>query len=706
MSIMTELVERSLRRAKDLRIEETIRDLTGKDQMRGYGPDQVGIRRATLTAGGQDPLAVQRRLERMIAGNDLTDISYLSRGFLCSHAVGRIVIREEGRLTGHGTGFLVAPGVLLTNHHVLSSIRMVAESSVQFQYERDVRGSDLTPVEFTFLTKPEPIIHQDLDIAIVCVSPTSLTGEHLEPFGWLKLSPEPGKGFIGEYLTIIQHPNGERKQICVRENKLLKYVDDAPYVWYQTDTVAGSSGSPVFNDTWDVVALHHSSVPRTKTVDGKDVWLTRDGKPWSPEMGDDAVDWMANEGIRVSHIVTYLKREWPEHPLAVGILDAPLPAVKPPVPGVGGECRSARLTVPVEIELRLGDLSGPPNVAGSARPTGSAPSSIPLLLERVEINQDDYAKRNGYDPAFLGRDCPVPLPEITSDAFGTVLAVKGKNTELAYWNYSVVMNKDRRLAFFSAANVDPGKFSGKRDAAGDKWYKDTRIPEELQIGADFYGEQKTFEASRASSPFDQGHLTRRKDLQWGDTAKQAKRNGDDSFHYTNCSPQHWQFNQNNKACGIWFRLEESAISTLSDSGKLCIINGPVFNAPLCTTGPDGKFVLSLKGPRKPDGMFGGVRIPRMFFKVIAFKRSGNLVARAFVVTQEGLLATVDRYRTPEEAAVLTGDEIRLYQVTLDALAELTSLDFGSLTTARAEIDQEAAWAAGNRPIEDERELIL
>src|SRR5262249_60859781 len=167
-----------------------------------------------------------------------------------------------------------------------------------------------------------PLISRELDFALVQVEPRSLRGEALEPFAWLRLDPTPGKAFVGEYLTIIQHPKGERKHICVRENNLLKCADRNRYVWYETDTVSGSSGSPVFNNSWDVVAVHQSSVPETKRVKGKDVWLTRDGKVWTADMGEDEIAWKANEGIRVSRIVEHLSSKHATHPLARAVLTA------------------------------------------------------------------------------------------------------------------------------------------------------------------------------------------------------------------------------------------------------------------------------------------------------------------------------------------------------------------------------------------------
>ena len=195
-----------------------------------------------------------------------------------------------------------------------------------------------------------------------------------------------------------------------------------------------------------------------------------------------------------------------------------------------------RILVPVEIGVKIGidDQIGRPAV--SAAPKEPSPSIQQLrVIEKVDIDQD-YSERNGYNPKYLGNGLVVPLPRIAKNPFGKPLFIKGKDAELKYWNYSVVMNQDRKLAFFSAANVDSGKFLGNRDADGDKWFTDNRIDKRYQVGAEFYKKQREFEADRTSNPFDQGHLSKRGDLQWGSDDDEAKRNGDDSFHYTNCAP--------------------------------------------------------------------------------------------------------------------------------------------------------------------------
>src|SRR5262249_7121721 len=147
------------------------------------------------------------------------------------------------------------------------------------------------------------------------------SSRELSNWGWLRLSGQPGKGDLGEYLTIVQHPAGQMKQVCVRENKLLQYMENT--VWYMTDTLGGSSGSPAFNRFWQVMALHHSGVPKK---DSQGRWLTKDGKVWDESMDESLVDWIANEGIRISSIVADLKVSMGTHPMVKAVLEAAPPA--------------------------------------------------------------------------------------------------------------------------------------------------------------------------------------------------------------------------------------------------------------------------------------------------------------------------------------------------------------------------------------------
>ena len=106
---------------------------------------------------------------------------------------------------------------------------------------------------------------------------------------------------MGEPVNVVGHPMGRLKEIAIRNNSLQTVLDE--FLHYKTDTEPGNSGSPVFNDQWEIVALHHSGVPRT---DEQGNWLKPDGTRWRPQDGDDAIDWIANEGARVSVLLRHL----------------------------------------------------------------------------------------------------------------------------------------------------------------------------------------------------------------------------------------------------------------------------------------------------------------------------------------------------------------------------------------------------------------
>ena len=275
-------------------------------------PEKRRIRLRQLMAQSDDPQMAQIGLERIIQGNDLDGINYLAKGTLASRSVCRIQLKDaRSNLLGYGTGFLIGPNILITNHHVFGKPADAANSIADFDYELDVFGMERTPVRFAFEPKKLFYTNDKLDFSLVAVASRSQAGDqNLADFGWLPLSGEPGKGDPGEYLTIVQHPSGQPKQVCVRENKLLKYVGD--FVWYMTDTTPGSSGSPAFNRFWQVLALHHAGVPRKNS---RGQTLTKDGKVWDASVDESQIDWIANEGVRVSAIVADIKVAVGSHPL-------------------------------------------------------------------------------------------------------------------------------------------------------------------------------------------------------------------------------------------------------------------------------------------------------------------------------------------------------------------------------------------------------
>jgi endonuclease G, mitochondrial len=244
-------------------------------------------------------------LERVIEGSDIMPINYLGIGIRKSDSVCRIEVKDRtGRTLEYGTGFMVTPSLLITNNHVLENSDLCKKSLAQFHYQDDenfvpkqIINFSLDPDKF-FYTNP------DLDFTVVSVKPKSIDGSTpLSNFGYIQLIAQTGKIMRGEYVSLIQHPNGEKKSIAIRENRLVDILPD--FLHYVTDTQPGSSGCPVFNDQWDVVALHHSGVP---DIDENGNYLSIDGTIWNEGMDEDKISWVANEGVRISKIIEDLKK--------------------------------------------------------------------------------------------------------------------------------------------------------------------------------------------------------------------------------------------------------------------------------------------------------------------------------------------------------------------------------------------------------------
>ncbi|WP_214369826.1 trypsin-like serine peptidase [Pseudonocardia sp. H11422] len=277
--------------------------------------DQIEARARRLLSSGQiavETLAtalpdVERvgrvgLLERIIAAtNDLQLANFLPRGERAARTVARICLQRGGRVVGFGTGFLVGPQLMMTNNHVLPDVATAGGAYAEFVYELDRDGVQTPAARYDLDPATLFLTDEHLDFTLVATRPAPDGHPPGEEFGWNRLVAQQGKIVNGEPVNVVGHPNGRLKEIAIRHNKLLNQLDD--FLQYETDTEPGNSGSPVFNDQWEVVALHHSGVPRT---DDAGNWLAVGGARWRPQDGDAAVDWVANEGARVSVLLSHL----------------------------------------------------------------------------------------------------------------------------------------------------------------------------------------------------------------------------------------------------------------------------------------------------------------------------------------------------------------------------------------------------------------
>lgn len=234
----------------------------------------------------------------------------MSLGAERARAVGRLVTQTGA---GFGTAFLISPRLLMTNNHLIENERVAALCRIEFDYVRRFDGGigatqlfRLLPGEFFLTAVPRDGIN--LDYTIVAVEPVNQRGEELAGRGSIPLVAALGELTVTELANIIQHPGGDPQQVALRDNKVVKSLEH--FIHYEADTQPGSSGSPVFNDKWQLVALHHSGVP-DEVRPG--VYRLRDGGEWDTRRPlrhaeqlrmSARVNWVSNEGVRISSIIT------------------------------------------------------------------------------------------------------------------------------------------------------------------------------------------------------------------------------------------------------------------------------------------------------------------------------------------------------------------------------------------------------------------
>jgi endonuclease G, mitochondrial len=578
---------------------------------------------------------------------DYVGVAWLEAGRIASNAVARLIFRDGQPL---GTGFLVSNRLLLTNNHVIPDKAYASGLLAEFRYEISLGGDSATTVRFELdpSTFFETDSEDDLDYTLIALGQPLTAGANLMDFGCCPLSASSAKHSIGEPVTIVQHPDGDYKQVVLRENRILHRGDTVLH--YIADTEGGASGSPVFNDAWQVVALHHWGAPHRE--------VSIDGRPLRTDV---------NEGIRISAIVAELQeRQTRMNSSQRRLLDD---ALKAPSLGDFGT-RSFRIPASgSQAIIPNFGISDTPNLlteSTNAEREGGAPAN---RIDRT------YSNRRGYNQRFL-KDFVVPMPQLNAAQIKIAARVRGIGDEvnpfeLKYQHFSVVLNTKRRMAFFSICNIDgakrirvdrdTGKATGGPEAS-ETWAVDPRVPEEAQLNDDFYRRLRSqLQANREF--FARGHLTRREDPNWGQAAA-AERANNDTFHHTNACPQaQIAFNGSQQA---WQGIENYILDAADDSNlRVTVISGPVFTE---------------DDPIFDDDEFNAIALPKQFWKIVARVENGKPIAFAVLADQSEAMDLLFSGRRESREALwdwpsrLSKD----YISTVSEIATLTGLDFGDL----------------------------
>jgi len=187
-------------------------------------------------------------LEKIIGSrNDLYEIEWLEKAIKASKSVCKVELAGGGS----GTGWVYKNKYLITNNHVINSAEVAKKAKIIFNYQigrgTEMKSFRLDPSQGFFSSPPTALDY-------VCV-PVIDDGT-LSQYRSLEVDPSfPLE--IGDLVNIIQHPMAGVKKIAMPD-EIIGVWKEKNHLFYQVDTQAGSSGSPVFNQEWKVVALHHA----------------------------------------------------------------------------------------------------------------------------------------------------------------------------------------------------------------------------------------------------------------------------------------------------------------------------------------------------------------------------------------------------------------------------------------------------------------
>jgi V8-like Glu-specific endopeptidase len=206
-------------------------------------------------AGWEVPVTSEDVQEKIIGENTLRPIAFFQQALNASRSVAYLEVRSGGR-RWLGSGFLISPSLLMTNHHVLPDGNLRDNTLFRFNYQLDAHGN-IEPSK-DYKARSAGVYHASkfLDYAVV-----ELAGDPGDTWGYLPFTLTSPT--LEDRLNIIQHPNGLPKQVTI-QNNFVKF-SNALKLQYVTSTLPGSSGSPVCNDAWAVVGVHHAGGMLTET---------------------------------------------------------------------------------------------------------------------------------------------------------------------------------------------------------------------------------------------------------------------------------------------------------------------------------------------------------------------------------------------------------------------------------------------------------
>lgn len=531
-----------------------------------------------------------------------------------------------------GTGFLVGPGLLMTNRHVAElfatglgreDLHFRSDGRVEVDFKKETTEQERDDFQILKVL----MIHPYWDMALLSIKGSVANRQPLI------LAMEPPENLLDRKIAVIGYPafdhrNNVDVQREVFNNRfsvkrmqpgLLKaratlrsFGKAVSTITHDSSTLGGNSGSAVIDgSTGKVVALHFAGIYLKENYGVSTADLAKD-----PRIVDAGVLFDRGGHTTGGPWDTFWASADP-----VAELDAAAEvqaAVSPQI--TQKESGATTWTIPLHVTVQVGSPTQGHIVHGGGT-NANLPNSLDVV-EKLVFVDENYANRKGYQEDFLG--LPVPLPTITDLTIAST--IECNQAIIPYEHYSLAMHKHRRLAMFIAGNIDlrperkepePGRdytrkaLNGFTNNSSETWHLDPRIPPMHQLPDRFF--------TKDNKAFDKGHIFRREATTWGLDYAEVQRANGDTFHVTNCSPQVKGFNRSNLR-GLWGKLENKI--GRADDSKLIVFAGPIL-------AKDDRFFTGVDN----DGTVN-IQIPSRYWKIVISRNSGKLESFAFMLEQD------------------------------------------------------------------------
>ncbi|MFT4624925.1 MAG: endonuclease G [Myxococcota bacterium] len=544
--------------------------------------------------------------------------------------VGRIDLKKSSK-PWVGTGWVIAEGIVVTNRHVarefakssggadfrfLPSGDTIPEPWVDFGHEHGVPADPATaqPVTRVLWIEPDSSKH---DVALLEV-PTVGHDDARKPIP-LATDEEYEAFAVGGWVSAIGYPAFSGYNSASDQSRIFDDIynikrlqpgtvtSKGKRLEHDCTTLGGNSGSVILDvERGTAVALHFGGF---------------EGETNFAVPAPDVRRILAEHGTRPVQVQVRPQGQSaeappPDSPPGSGTAAPASATITVRVPPGGGRVE-VPITLTVQVEVEVSDGSD---------------------LERVP-DLSHYEGRQGYDRDFLSRR--IPLPDVSGAVarFGPVALnrVTG-GPELPYTHFSVLLSERRRLAYVTAVNID-GRRAGPAPINDVDWARDARVDRSAQVENDLYAERRDY--------FQRGHMVRRLDPVWGPPEVRQQAN-DDTYHWTNCAPQHRGLNTGHD----WRTMEDNILDT-ADAADLraSVFTGPVFH--------------------EADEEHRGVQIPKAFYKIVVHETpEGGLASAGWVLRQDDVATNI-----PFETVATPTSEILIETTAIAEIEAMTGLRF-------------------------------